>query len=76
MDDLRNELRTRLEAGDDLAALREVLVLFRDRGGTQNAAVVVLEELREEAPDEATDDLLCDVLDFAVGWCSPHSRVW
>ena len=76
MSDLRRGLEDRIEAGNDLLALRRVLEEFRDDGGTQDAAVAILEEMRAEARDEAMDDLLCDILDFATGYCSKHLRVW
>ncbi len=76
MSDLRRRLEDRIAAGDDLLALRRVLEACRDDGGTQDAAVAILEEMRAEARDEAMDDLLCDLLDLSTGFCSEHMRVW
>lgn len=52
MSDLRRRLEDRIAAGDDLLALRRVLEAFRDDGGTQDAVVVIFEEMRTEARDE------------------------
>ena len=52
-----------------------ILEEFRDKGMSATSALAVLQSLRAGA-DEPTDDLILEVMDIVVGFCSPHLRVW
>jgi hypothetical protein len=56
--------------------LYAIVVEHKGRGLTQPAAYTALEQLRREAPDEATEDPIIDLMDYVVGWCSPQARIW
>ncbi|MEM7158306.1 MAG: hypothetical protein AAF799_36035 [Myxococcota bacterium] len=75
-DALRTTLESLLRRGASHDELRAALVAFKERGGLQQDAVEILYALRAWAPDEATEDLVLDTLDFATGWCRAEIRVW
>ena len=57
----------------------EIVLLLRDYKAqdiTQAQVYAYLDEMRQSAPDEATDDRILEVADFVAGFCSPHMRVW
>lgn len=44
-------------------------------GGEQREAILTkLGELRKSVSDEQ-EDILLEVMDFLVGWCSPHAKL-
>jgi len=56
--------------------LHKILKEYKDAGGMQNDAYVVLESLREDLKDGSSEDLLLEVLDVVIGFCSPNIRIW
>jgi len=36
--------------------------------------IIKMEELRKSVSDEQ-EDILLEVMDFLVGWCSPHTKL-
>jgi hypothetical protein len=74
------ELQIELEAAilSDMS-LEEIVALlrqFKDKGVSRGEMCATLEALREKAPNEAIEDRILEVADFAAGFCSPHMRVW
>lgn len=54
-----------------------VLHLLAD-GQTREAILEVLERARQQlrqADRESDEDAVMDVMDFLVGWCSPHMKL-
>jgi hypothetical protein len=53
------------------------LRLFAD-GQTREAVLELFERARQQlrhADREAEEDAVMDVMDFLVGWCSPHMKL-
>lgn len=55
---------------DDLPALRECLIRFRDHGMDRHSMLQNMEKLRKES-DSETEEILLDLMDFVAGWCAP-----
>jgi hypothetical protein len=73
-DDLAS-LKKHISEGWDLLRLRQRLV---SSGGTREQIIACLRELRADfrrAGDERSEDVVLELLDFAVGWCAPHVRL-
>ena len=47
---------------------------LRKEGQTKEAILARMEALRRSVSDEQ-EDVLLEVMDFLVGWCSPHARI-
>lgn len=75
--DLEKKLRAALTERNQ-KAIREAFEEFERRGGLQTEASEIGEKLHMEIrdTDEELHDMLLDVLDFVVGWSSPHNRIW
>jgi len=75
--DALTALRSCLREHDPLSSLRQtVTCLFAD-GLSKETVVGSLEMLRRELQDGESEleDSILDVMDFVVGWCSPHMRL-
>ena len=72
----REEILAGLKTGADLS---ELAVKYKDLGMDKESMYHVLEvlmlELRENK-DEASEDLIMDLMDRVVGWCNPDSRIF
>jgi hypothetical protein len=58
-------------------ALRAVSAFVRGlrrEGQAKDVILTRLEALRRSVSDEQ-EDVLLEVMDFLVGWCSPHARI-
>jgi Asp-tRNA(Asn)/Glu-tRNA(Gln) amidotransferase A subunit family amidase len=75
----RTRYEAALAADKPLERLREAVVHDLEVVGRDRAAVYrALDELRldlRRAGREADEDNVMDVMDFLVGWCSPHRRL-
>ena len=58
--------------GDVISTLRG----YRRLGVTRHEVQVALEELRDQAQDEAKEDRILEILDIVTGFCSPQNTVW
>ena len=65
------ESGTRDEA---LCALRALLNKALNDGEERETILGKIEELRQSVSDDQ-EDILLEVMDFLVGWCSPHARL-
>lgn len=57
--------------------VRDILMNYKDNGGTQNKVVALLNQIKTENPDDLSiQDGADDVLDIATGYCGSSMRVW
>ena len=66
-----NRSKTHEEA---LYALRDLVKKLREEGENKEDILARMQELRSSLSDEQ-QDILLEVMDFLVGWSSPHMRV-
>ena len=59
-----------------LIVFRNILGKYKNRGIQAGEVNLLLEELRRNAGDEATEDRIAEVMDIVTEFCSPHMRVW
>ena len=58
--------------------LRAMVLSLMAEGQSQDTILQILEGARQElrqADREADEDAVTDVMDFVVGWCSPHRKL-
>lgn len=75
----KKQLKEDLKKGlinDDLLELRKYMIKYKDTGGNQKETMEILEELRLSAKTEEIEDKMLDLMDFVVGFCSPHMKIW
>ena len=63
--------KTHEEAVNTIRALVEEL---RRKGEQKEAILARMQELRGSVSSEQ-EDILLEVMDFLVGWCSPHAKI-
>lgn len=61
---------------DDVLALREFLILFKNKGMDEESMLENLEELQRSSDFKETEDILLDLMDIVVGWCAPGLRIF
>lgn len=64
-----------MHAPDPLLRLRALAISMQENGQEQTAILEFFERNRQalrEAGREAHEDVVLEVMDFLVGWCSPH----
>ena len=59
---------------ETLCALRTVIEQHLKAGAKREPILTKIEELRKSVSDEQ-EDILLEVMDFLVGWCSPHMKL-
>jgi len=57
-----------------MSALRAFVEKLRKEGETKEAILARMQELRSAVSDEQ-EDILLEIMDFLVGWCSPHAKI-
>jgi hypothetical protein len=70
--DLEEAVLTGLSLPQIVSTLRE----YRRQGVTRHEVQLVLEALRDRAPDESVEDRILEVMDIVSGFCSRESTVW
>ena len=45
-------------------------------GGTQQAAYVALEKIRDEQMEEPDEDRILELMDFVAGFCAQAQKIW
>ena len=77
-DDLRDKLIQILKDNgtreETLCALRTLLSKALEDGEKRETILIKMGELRKLVSDEQ-EDILLEVMDFLVGWCSPHAKL-
>jgi hypothetical protein len=74
--DLLQALQTVTHQRSSMEEVVTILSNFKNSGGAQAEALDILEQLRAESPDEATEDYILEMMDIATGFCAPRLRVW
>ena len=69
-----DQFREALKSQDPVMALRQTVIGFRNQGVEKDALIQALEKFRQEL-NEQDEDVVLDVLDFLVGWCSSQMRI-
>jgi len=67
-----------LKSSAPVNELREVVLHLLADGQTREAVLELLERARQQlrqADRETDEDAVMDVMDFLVGWCSPHMKL-
>jgi len=75
----KSQLEAALKTPDPFTALLQVARSMNDTGTSQLEMCAIFSELLEAMQGNATeqqDDAIRDVLDFIVGWCSPHQKLF
>jgi len=63
---------------DPIDALRDLVSQMSREGHDKSAILEIFEQERQRlrsANREAEEDAVMDVMDFLVGWCSPHMHL-
>lgn len=71
-------LEQALHSPEPVNELRALALRLFAEGQTKDAVVASFEVARQrlrEEQREADEDVVMDVMDFLVGWCSPHMKV-
>lgn len=74
--DVQRELEAAFAAGAPLEQLWQKLRHFKTQGIGKQEVLKALENLRQEAADEAVEDRILEVMDFVYGFCSPAMTIW
>ena len=67
-----------LRSSEPVNELRNLVLHLLADGQTREAIVGLLERARQQlrqADRETDEDAVMDVMDFLVGWCSPHMKL-
>jgi hypothetical protein len=67
-----------LRSSQPVNELRDLVVHLLSEGQTREAVLELLERVRQQlrqADRETDEDAVMDVMDFLVGWCSPHVKL-
>lgn len=67
-----------LHSPDRVGALRRLAQSLLDEGNPPAALRAQFEQVRQElrnAAREEDEDAVMDVMDFLIGWCSPHMKL-
>lgn len=67
-----------LRSSQPVNELRNLVLHLLSDGQTREAILELLERARQQlrqADRETDEDAVMDVMDFLVGWCSPHMKL-
>src|SRR3954451_16165613 len=67
-----------LGSAEPVEQLRSLALRLRSEGYDQDRLISVFENARQELRSEdreSDEDAVMDVMDFIVGWCSPHMKL-
>jgi hypothetical protein len=67
-----------LASSEPVRELRNLVVALFAEGQTRESVLELFERARQElraANRETAKDAVTDVMDFLVGWCSPHMKL-
>lgn len=73
---LEDEIKGALQKQASLPMLREIVCQYKQSGGTQQAAYVILEKIRHEQTEESKEDRILELMDFVAGFCAQNQRIW
>jgi hypothetical protein len=72
---LDRRVQEALSSPDPFNRLRTLVQTLQAQGYDQTAIVDLFEHARQELEDagrESEQDAILEIMDFLVGWCSPH----
>jgi hypothetical protein len=75
----KEETLSLLKTEASLGKYHDILVRMKAEGISAAEAEKLFTEIRGimiSEENEEGEDRVLEVLDFIVGWCSPHNRVW
>ena len=73
---LEDAINGALKKQASLQMLREIVCQYKQNGGTQHAAYVTLEKIRDEQMEEPDEDRILELMDFVAGFCAQDQRIW
>ena len=73
---LEDEIKEALKKQASLQMLREIVCQYKQYGGTQQAAYMTLEKIRDEQMEEPDEDRILELMDFVAGFCVQEQRIW
>ena len=76
---MKEKLLRGIQQGQELLALRTIIVSYQEAGMTQQAAAILLEAIRQafqQSGEEDQEDLVLELMDFMAGWCQPKWKIW
>src|SRR2546425_144868 len=73
---LESKIKGALKKQVSLPMLREIVCQYKQNGGTQQAAYVILEKIRHEQIEEPDEDRILELMDFVAGFCAQDQRIW
>ena len=74
--EIRSEVERMLSEGASDSLLIERFREWRRAGATQIEVQSVLETMRNDAGDDATEDRILNLLDYVDGWCRRENTIW
>lgn len=75
----KEETLSLLKTDAPLGDYWKILIRMKDEGISASDAEQLFSEIRSimiSEGNEEGEDRILEVLDFVVGWCPPHNRVW
>ena len=73
---LEGEITEALKKQASLQMLRDIVCQYKQYGGTQQAAYITLEKIRDEQMEEPDEDRILELMDFVAGFCAQDQRIW
>lgn len=74
---MTEKLKNGILENRDILELREVIVKFKENGGTIDTAKSILESLRSEFQNQSEkEDKILELMDFVWGWCQERYKIW
>lgn len=73
---LEEEIKEALKKQASIQMLREIMCQYEQHGGTQQAAYVALEKIRDEQMEEPDEDRILELMDFVAGFCAQDQWIW
>ena len=71
------EIKRGINENKNAFELRDLIIEFKKKGGSQKDAHKILEEIKYEfKEDENKEDKILELLDFVCGWCQEQFRIW
>ncbi|MCK5525189.1 MAG: hypothetical protein KAI83_18840 [Thiomargarita sp.] len=68
-------LKEALQKRSHLEKLEQIVKDFLVKGYSKESILAEFEDFRETTTDEDYEDVVLEVMDFLVGWCSSHKRI-
>lgn len=73
---LEDHIKGALQKPVSIQMLREIVCQYKQYGGTQQAAYMTLEKIRDEQMEEPDEDRILELMDFVAGFCAQDQRIW